>query len=146
MAGALSGLRVLDMATLFAGPLAATMLGDFGAEVIKIEHPQRRPGRAATARSKDGVGLWWKMLGRNKRTITLYLGYARGRRRSSGGWSPTPTSSSRTSGPARWSAGASATTSCRAINPRLVLARVTGVRPDRPVRAAGPASARSPRR
>src|SRR3712207_8342713 len=40
-----SGLRVLDVSTLFAGPLAATMLGDFGAEVVKIEHPKGDPVR-----------------------------------------------------------------------------------------------------
>ncbi|MFD5539702.1 CoA transferase, partial [Streptomyces sp. NPDC127079] len=37
----LGGLRVLDLATLFAGPLAATLLGDFGADVVKVEHPTR---------------------------------------------------------------------------------------------------------
>ncbi|MFE2417831.1 CaiB/BaiF CoA transferase family protein [Streptomyces hokutonensis] len=69
----LSGLRVLDLATLFAGPLAATMLGDFGAEVIKVEHPAKPDPSRGHGPSKDGVGLWWKLLGRNKRTITLDL-------------------------------------------------------------------------
>ena len=59
MSAALAGLRVLDVSTLFAGPLAATMLGDFGAEVIKIEHPKGDPVRYHGA-SKDGVGLWWQ--------------------------------------------------------------------------------------
>ena len=63
--GALDGLKVLDVATLFAGPLAATMLGDHGADVIKIEHPRGDPSRTHGAQ-RDGVGLWWKMLGRNK--------------------------------------------------------------------------------
>jgi crotonobetainyl-CoA:carnitine CoA-transferase CaiB-like acyl-CoA transferase len=72
MSAALAGLRVLDVSTLFAGPLAATMLGDFGAEVIKIEHPKGDPVRYHGA-SKDGVGLWGKVVGRNKRGITLYL-------------------------------------------------------------------------
>ena len=75
--GALSGLRVLDVATLFAGPLAATMLGDFGAEVIKIEHPRGDPVRGHGA-SKDGVGLWGKVVGRNKKSVTLYLGSPEG--------------------------------------------------------------------
>jgi crotonobetainyl-CoA:carnitine CoA-transferase CaiB-like acyl-CoA transferase len=77
MSAALAGLRVLDVSTLFAGPLAATMLGDFGAEVIKIEHPKGDPVRYHGA-SKDGVGLWGKVVGRNKRGITLYLGAAEG--------------------------------------------------------------------
>ncbi len=68
--GPLVGLRVLDAATLFAGPLVATFLGDFGADVIKIEHPRGDPVRSH-GHSKNGVGLWWKMLGRNKRAITL---------------------------------------------------------------------------
>jgi formyl-CoA transferase len=61
---------VLDAATLFAGPLAATFLGDYGADVIKIEHPNGDPIRTH-GYTKDGVPLWWKMVGRNKRTITL---------------------------------------------------------------------------
>jgi crotonobetainyl-CoA:carnitine CoA-transferase CaiB-like acyl-CoA transferase len=71
--GPLAGLRVVDVATLFAGPLTATYLGDFGADVVKVEHP-RRPDAARThGPAKDGHGLWWKTLGRNKRTLTLDL-------------------------------------------------------------------------
>lgn len=75
----LHGVRVLDLATLFAGPLAATMLGDFGAEVVKVEHPTRPDPSRGHGPSKDGVGLWWKLLGRNKRTITLDLSKPGGR-------------------------------------------------------------------
>jgi crotonobetainyl-CoA:carnitine CoA-transferase CaiB-like acyl-CoA transferase len=74
---ALQGIRVLDASTLFAGPLAATILGDFGAEVIKIEHPRGDPVRNH-GYSKDGIPLWWKMLSRNKRTVTLNLSMAQG--------------------------------------------------------------------
>ena len=77
MSDALAGLKVLDVSTLFAGPLAATMLGDFGADVVKIEHPRGDPVRSHGA-SKDGVGLWGKVVGRNKRGITLYLGSPEG--------------------------------------------------------------------
>jgi len=77
-AGPLAGLKVVDVATLFAGPLAATLLGDFGAEVLKIEHPKRGDPARSHGHAKDGVGLWWKMLGRNKRCVTLYLGDRRG--------------------------------------------------------------------
>ncbi|WP_186581277.1 CaiB/BaiF CoA-transferase family protein [Streptomyces sp. BK340] len=75
----LHGLRVLDLATLFAGPMAATLLGDFGAEVIKVEHPGRPDPSRGHGPAKHGVGLWWKVLGRNKRTITLDLSKPGGR-------------------------------------------------------------------
>jgi len=75
----LAGLRVLDLATLFAGPLAATLLGDYGAEVIKVEHPEKPDPSRGHGPAKDGVGLWWKVLGRNKRTITLNLSRPGGR-------------------------------------------------------------------
>ncbi|MEV3856213.1 CoA transferase [Streptomyces sp. NPDC050095] len=77
--GPLTGLRVLDLATLFAGPLCATMLGDFGAEVIKIEHPRKPDPSRGHGPSKDGIGLWWKLLGRNKRNLTLDLSTPGGR-------------------------------------------------------------------
>ena len=76
--GPLRGIRVLDVSTLFAGPLAATFLGDFGADVIKVEHPQKPDAARGHGPSKCGVNLWWKTLGRNKRTVTLNLGRPEG--------------------------------------------------------------------
>lgn len=72
--GPLDGVRVIDAATLFAGPTAAMLLGDYGADVIKIEHP-RKPD---PSRGHGPGGLWWKMLGRNKRTMTLDLSTTEG--------------------------------------------------------------------
>src|SRR5207253_9307609 len=71
------GLRVLDVATLFAGPVAATMLGDFGADVVKVEHPRGDPLRTHGA-MKGGHGLLWKVLSRNKWTVTIDLSVAAG--------------------------------------------------------------------
>jgi crotonobetainyl-CoA:carnitine CoA-transferase CaiB-like acyl-CoA transferase len=70
----LEGLRVLDTSTVLAGPLCAQILGDYGADVIKIEHPSRGDSMRGHGHSKNGQGLWWKMLSRNKRTVGLYLG------------------------------------------------------------------------
>jgi formyl-CoA transferase len=69
----LTGIRVLDVSTLFAGPLAATLLGDFGADVIKVEQPGVGDPSRDHGYQKDGIGLWWKTIGRNKRTVTLNL-------------------------------------------------------------------------
>jgi formyl-CoA transferase len=77
-AGALSGLRVLDASNLIAGPLASTFLADFGADVIKLEAPGRGDSLRDHGRRKDGQSLWWKYLGRNKRSVTLYLGSPEG--------------------------------------------------------------------
>ena len=77
MPGPLQGVRVLDLATIYAGPFAAMLLGDYGAEVIKVEHPKGDPMRGH-GHSKDGVGLWWKMVSRNKRAITLDLSKPQG--------------------------------------------------------------------
>lgn len=75
---ALEGIKVIESATLFAGPWAATFMADFGADVIKIEHPQNGDSIRNHGHSKNGVGLWWKMVGRNKKAITLYLGCPEG--------------------------------------------------------------------
>lgn len=69
----LTGLRVLDASTILAGPLCCQILGDFGAEVIKIEHPQKGDSMRGHGESKNGVPLWWKEISRNKRTLGLSL-------------------------------------------------------------------------
>jgi len=72
-AGPLAGVRVLDASTILAGPLCCQILGDFGADVIKIEHPSRGDGLRGHGPSKDGVPLWWSEVGRNKRTLAMDL-------------------------------------------------------------------------
>ncbi|MFC7881412.1 CaiB/BaiF CoA transferase family protein [Streptomyces sp. NPDC057376] len=121
----LSGLRVLDLATLFAGPLAATMLGDFGAEVIKVEHPSRPDPSRGHGPSKDGVGLWWKVLGRNKRTITLDLSKPAGRTTllRLAATADVVVENFRPGTLEKWDLGWD---ELSAVNPRLVLTRVTG--------------------
>jgi len=71
--GPLTGLRVLDLGTVYAAPITAMLLGDWGADVIKVEHPRGDPARTHGL-SKDGHGLWWKVIARNKRAITLNFG------------------------------------------------------------------------
>jgi len=75
----LEGLRVIDVATVIGGPGAATRLGDFGADVIKVEHPVTGDTTRAFGWRVAGVALWWKHLSRNKRPITLKLSDPRGR-------------------------------------------------------------------
>lgn len=70
---ALAGVRVVDAATLAAGPLAATTLGEFGADVIKIEQPGSGDPLRRWGEQKTGTGLVWKSVSRNKRTVTLDL-------------------------------------------------------------------------
>lgn len=121
----LTGLRVLDLATLFAGPLAATMLGDFGAEVVKVEHPAKPDPSRGHGPSKDGVGLWWKLLGRNKRTITLDLSKPGGRDTllRLAATADVVIENFRPGTLEKWDLGWA---ELSAVNPRLVLARVTG--------------------
>ncbi|MCF2531512.1 CaiB/BaiF CoA transferase family protein [Yinghuangia soli] len=123
--GPLRGVTVLDCATLFAGPLAATILGDFGAEVIKVEHP-RKPDPARThGPAKDGVGLWWKMLGRNKHTVTVDFGRPGGAAllQRMAAEADVLIENFRPGTLERWGLGPDV---LHAVNPRLVIARVTG--------------------
>jgi formyl-CoA transferase len=59
--------------------MAATVMGDYGAEVIKIEHPARGDALRNMGLKKDGVPLWWKMVSRNKKAVTLNLSSPEGR-------------------------------------------------------------------
>jgi crotonobetainyl-CoA:carnitine CoA-transferase CaiB-like acyl-CoA transferase len=77
--GPLAGLRVIDAATLAAGPLIATWLGEHGAEVIKVEQPEGGDPIRQWGAQRDGVGLMWKSVGRNKKAVTLNLRAEAGR-------------------------------------------------------------------
>ncbi len=76
--GPLAGVRVLDLGTVYAAPITAMLLGDYGADVLKIEHPRGDPARTHGP-SKEGRGLWWKVIARNKRAATLVLSRPEGR-------------------------------------------------------------------
>src|SRR5215217_7968588 len=69
-AGPLHGIRVLDVSTVYAAPITAMLLGDYGADVLKVEHPAGDPARSH-GHSVKGHGLWWKVIARNKRVMTL---------------------------------------------------------------------------
>ncbi len=70
---ALETLRVVDVSTIFAGPLAATLLGDFGADVVKIEHPQRGDSVRSHGPALNGIPLAWKQISRNKKAVAVDL-------------------------------------------------------------------------
>jgi crotonobetainyl-CoA:carnitine CoA-transferase CaiB-like acyl-CoA transferase len=72
-AGPLDGIRVVDAATLAAGPLVATAMGEFGADVVKVEQPGAGDPLRTWGDRKDQIGLVWKSMGRNKRCVTLDL-------------------------------------------------------------------------
>lgn len=78
-AGPLAGLRILDISTVVAGPFAAGLLGDYGAEIVKVEMPGIGDSLRALAPHKAGVPLWWKVTNRNKKGVTLDLRLEDGR-------------------------------------------------------------------
>ncbi|TMR95864.1 CaiB/BaiF CoA transferase family protein [Nonomuraea basaltis] len=121
----LADLRVIDAATLFAGPSAAMMLGDFGADVIKIEHPRRGDPSRGHGASVDGVGLWWKTLSRNKRSAAVDLSRSEGQEilRRLAERSDVLIENFRPGTLERWNL---APGDLLALNPRLIVARMTG--------------------
>lgn len=73
MKGPLEGVRVIDISNVIAGPMTGKLLADYGADVIKVEHPKYGDSLRTFGYEKDGIPLWWKVLNRNKRAITLNL-------------------------------------------------------------------------
>lgn len=122
---ALNGLRVIDCATLFAGPTAALMLGDFGADVIKIEHPEKGDPVRNHGYKKAEQSLWWTYLSRNKRSVAIDLGTKSGSDLLRGLITQTDVfvENFRPGTLERWGLGPDI---LHQINPRLVIARVTG--------------------
>jgi succinyl-CoA--D-citramalate CoA-transferase len=76
--GPLNGLRVLELGNMIAAPTAGCLLGDFGARVVKVEHPVLGDDLRRWPPTKGDVPLWWKVTNRNKELITLDLGTADG--------------------------------------------------------------------
>ncbi len=72
--GPLTGVRILELATVAAGPTACQVMADFGADVVKIEHPRGGDEIRRNGDAQRGVPLWWKYTGRNKRSVGMYLG------------------------------------------------------------------------
>ncbi|ADD41323.1 CaiB/BaiF CoA transferase family protein [Stackebrandtia nassauensis] len=122
---ALSGIKVVDISTLFAGPTAAMLLGDFGADVVKVEHPRRGDPSRGHGHAKDGVGLWWKVLSRNKRTVAIDLSSEDGQGvlRALLAEADVLVENFRPGTLERWNL---APESLLEANPRLVISRVTG--------------------
>jgi crotonobetainyl-CoA:carnitine CoA-transferase CaiB-like acyl-CoA transferase/citrate lyase beta subunit len=120
----LEGLRVLDISSLYAAPLISANLGDFGAAVIKVEHPRGDDARR-WGLSKDGVPLWWKTISRNKRVIELDLNSEEGRDvvRRLAADSDVLIENFRPGRLEKWGIGPE---ELHALNPRLVIVRVTG--------------------
>ena len=76
----LSGLRVVEVGQLLAGPFASTILGYFGAEIIKIEQPGKGDPIRGWRHVVEGTSLWWSSLARNKRCITLDISKKEGQK------------------------------------------------------------------
>ena len=76
--GPLAGIRVIDVGWFLAGPVTATILAEFGADVIKVERPGSGDALRHLGWTLDGDSLWWSVEGRNKRSITLNLSDRRG--------------------------------------------------------------------
>lgn len=120
----LEGVRVIDIGTLFAGPWIATYMADFGAEVIKIEHP-RGDSLRNFASQKDGVSLWWKLASRNKKSITCNISSPEGQEilRKLCESADVLVENFRPGTMERWGFSWE---SLHALNPRLILARTSG--------------------
>jgi crotonobetainyl-CoA:carnitine CoA-transferase CaiB-like acyl-CoA transferase len=123
-ASPLDGLRVVDASTVIAGPTIGMLMGDFGADVIKVEHPRGDVLRN-TGYQKDGVGLWFKMANRNKRCVTLNFSTEKGQEVFKKLIETTDVliENFRTGTMEKWGLGWE---DLHAINPRLVMIRVTG--------------------
>ncbi len=128
----LEGLKVIDVSTLFAGPLVATLLADFGADVIKVEHP-RGDALRTLGWAKDGVSLWWLVVNRNKRCVTLDLSKPTGQEllRQLVRDADMVVENFRPGTLERWGLGYD---DLHAINPRLVMVRTTGFGQTGPMR------------
>ena len=126
MTPALDGLRVLETGVLVAGPFCGQLLADFGAEVIKVEQPGvGDPLREWGRERSGGLSLWWPVLARNKKSVTLNLREPRGQDllRRLAASSDILIENFRPGTLERWGLGYE---ELSRVNPRLILVRITG--------------------
>jgi formyl-CoA transferase len=122
---ALAGLKVVEFAHVIAGPLAGTLLADLGAEVVHVEDPGAGDPQRGAGPAKDGAHLWWKVSGRNKRSVTLDLRTDEGREvaRELTAWADVVITNFRVSTLERWGLDFA---SLQEVNPQIVVLQVTG--------------------
>lgn len=124
--GALSGLRVIEMGSLIAGPFCGQILGDFGAEVIKLEDPKTGDPMRQWGRSlPKGLSPWWPVIGRNKKSVTVDLRTPQGQdlARALIARADVVVENFRPGAMEKWGLGYEALS---ASNPRLIMARMSG--------------------
>ena len=121
----LKGIKILDLSNLMAGPMTCMYLADFGADVVKAEHPKKGDEMRGWGNSKNGIGLFFKVVNRNKRTITLNLSTAAGQQlaRDFAAEVDVVVESFRPGTLERWSLGYEELSK---INPALILVRISG--------------------
>lgn len=124
-------LKVIDVGSFIAGPFAATLLGDLGAEVIKIERPGVGDAVRHIGPGEAGMSYLWTVEGRNKRSVAIELGHPAGQDlvRSLVGWADVLIENFRPGTMASWGLGYE---DLSAINPRLVFVSVSGFGQDGP--------------
>lgn len=130
--GPLSDLRVVEMGQLLAGPFCGQLLADFGAEVIKLEPPGKGDPMRQWGREKPhGKSLWWPVVARNKKSVTCNLRTEEGQAlaRNIIGKSDIVVENFRPGTLERWGLGYE---DLRTLDPRLIMARVTGYGQDGP--------------
>lgn len=129
----MSGIRVLELGTLIAGPFCARMLAEFGADVIKIESPDGGDPLRQWRVLKDGTSLWWSVQARNKQSLTLNMKTEQGRQiaRELALQADIIIENYRPGVLEKWGLGYEA---LRAINPALIMVRLSGYGQNGPMR------------
>lgn len=123
--GPLAGIRVLELGSFIAGPFAGQLLGDYGAEVIKIEPPGSGDSMRTWGVTRDGESLWWPAIARNKQSVAINLHDPRGQElvRRIAAQSNIVLENFRPGTLDRWQLGYER---LRKLNPRIVVVHVSG--------------------
>ncbi|NBX55433.1 MAG: CoA transferase, partial [Betaproteobacteria bacterium] len=125
VAGPLAGIKVIELGQLIAGPFAAKTLADFGADVIKIEPPGAGDPLRKWRLLKDGTSVWWQVQSRNKRSVALNLRNPQAQDivRQLAGEADVLIENFRPGAMESWGLGP---TALQALNPRLIMLRISG--------------------